>query len=786
MRQQFIGALVKNSPHQKDRRYPIFLMLFLLSGTALGQGRILGTVRKDGDGQPLTGANVIIVGTGLGAAAGEGGQFRITGVPAGTYTVEASFIGYEKGIRKNIVVETGGTVELHFLLREKPVELKTISVTPSHFSFGRETSISRRMLVREEIQSLATFGEDIYRAVSRLPGVIGNDFSAKFAVRGGSPEEVLVLYDGIELYDPFHMKDIGGGVLSIIDMAAIGGIDLITGGFTAEYGNKMSGVFDILPTDIPRDKFRTSIGLSMMNARLFAGGTFYENRGDWMVSARRGHWDLMMKLAEEENFTPKYYDVLGKIRYRLNRNQVLSIQFLQAGDNFRFEDRFTNRAQTTYGNSYAWMKLGSLWTPRLFSNTVFTLGRVYHDREATVFKTEEELLKKALDERKFDFFKVKQDWTFDLTQHIHLKWGLEANRLYSGYDYQKVEFKTVISPSGQHLIKDTTDVVLKPAGTAFGVYLSGRVRFTPLLVAECGLRYDAHTYSHDRDWSPRFNLYYRLTERTAIKLGWGKFYQSQGIHELDIPDGDQKYYPSELAEHRVAGIEHRTRSGLEIRIEAYQKLLSRIRPRYSNLIGTLDIFPELSGDRLREEPGHGYAKGMELYIKRDTGKRLSWWSSFCYMLAKDWILSRYVPRPLDQRVTLDFNINYRLGSQWRINVSWQYHSGWPCTKMHLVKEVDDTDFAMYPVYKYTLTSERLREGRLPDYHRMDIQISRRFRLFKGQIRVFFEIINLYNRPNIMTYDYQIVYPEDESDAELEIIEYNWLRMLPSAGISWDL
>jgi len=125
-------------------------------------------------------------------------------------------------------------------LAEEAIPLSEVIVTPGHFSMMQKETTIRQTLKREDIRSFPQLGEDIYRAVTRLPGLAGNDYSSKFSVRGGENEEVLVLLDGMKLYEPFHLKDFGGSV-SVIDVEAIGGIDMITDAFTADYGDRLSG-----------------------------------------------------------------------------------------------------------------------------------------------------------------------------------------------------------------------------------------------------------------------------------------------------------------------------------------------------------------------------------------------------------------------------------------------------------------------------------------------------------------------------------------------------------------
>lgn len=213
-------------------------------------------------------------------------------------------------------------------LTPKPILLKEITVTPGQFSIMGETPTVRQTLTQQDFQTVK-FGEDIYRAITRLPGISASDFSAKFTVRGGENKEILVLMDGQELYEPFHLKDIEGGALSIIDVEAVRGIDLLTGGFPAEYGNRMSGVFNIRTTRPSEGMKRTSLGISLMNARFMSEGTFDSNRGSWLFSVRRGYLD------------PSGGGCDGKDAFRHKEGTRKAVQRASFRINVEFDESFT-------------------------------------------------------------------------------------------------------------------------------------------------------------------------------------------------------------------------------------------------------------------------------------------------------------------------------------------------------------------------------------------------------------------------------------------------------------
>ena len=277
--------------------------------SANGKGEIKGKVIDKESRESLAGVNVIIPGTQLGAASRKDGRFQIRQIPAGIYTIEASMIGYERKRIENIIITENDTVEVTIELAEEALSLGEVIVTPGHFSLMESEPTSHNALKSEDLRDFPQLGEDIFRAVKRLPGLAGNDYSAKFAVRGGEHEEVLVMLDGMELYDPFHLKAIGGG-LSIVDVELINNIDMITGAFPAEYGNKLSGVFNMKTRTPVLDKPRTSIALSFLNTRFLSEGNFNKGKGSWQLLARRGYIDYILKLTGDEDNTKPIFPIL--------------------------------------------------------------------------------------------------------------------------------------------------------------------------------------------------------------------------------------------------------------------------------------------------------------------------------------------------------------------------------------------------------------------------------------------------------------------------------------------
>ena len=261
------------------------ILLWMALAVPIIAGEIRGTVTDRTDGSSLPGVNLRLTGTRLGAVSDTAGAYVISNIPSGSYRLEASMVGYRTAVFEDIVVRPEVALRQDVVLQTDVLSLEEIVVTPGRFSVLKRDPAVPQTLSREEVRTMPTLGEDIYRAVVRLPGVSGNDFSARFTVRGGDHGQILVTLDGLELYEPFHLKDIAGGSLSIVDVEVVGGIDMMTGGFPAEYGDRQSAVLE-MKSHTPRPGRRTSAGIGMTAARFLSEGA--TEKVGWLVSARRG------------------------------------------------------------------------------------------------------------------------------------------------------------------------------------------------------------------------------------------------------------------------------------------------------------------------------------------------------------------------------------------------------------------------------------------------------------------------------------------------------------------
>ncbi|HET9061650.1 MAG TPA: TonB-dependent receptor, partial [Candidatus Binatia bacterium] len=569
-------------------------------------GQIEGRVVTSDD-VPLLGAEVGLDPRVIKAVSTDSeGRFTLRAVPEGSYRVIAAAPGFAVGEVSIELSRESPSSELLIRLQAVEVTLDSIDVVGS-YSIGRDAPASSSPLSAEELRELPHFGDDIVRAIAVLPGVTSNDVLAEFSVRGGLTREVRYEIDGLEIFEPYHLKDYQG-IFSIIDPEMLGGVELFTGGFPVEYGDRSAGVLD-LETFTPDDR-AYEIGISLLNAWGSMSGRW--ESGSYFASARRGWLDLVLGIVgdeEEENEVrrgsgPTFWDVLSKVSFDLGPKQDLAVQALlssDSNDEFEreledggFEEEVTN---SSYGNSYLWSRHNALLGDSAVIETMLSIGQVDRDR-----RTAEESPSRDFairDVRDLEVLQGRQDLSWQLGDEHLVKGGWEARRYEAEYDYFN-EVALIDDVGSAFGVRPITRFAGAFESDHLAIYLADRWEVTPRFVIEAGARWDSHSLTDEDHVSPRINGLLDLGSGWRGRFAWGQFYQSQRPNELQVEDGETTFFGAERAEHRILGLE-RTFAGRgaswEVRLEAYQRLIEDVRPRYENLFQTFVLNPETANDR---------------------------------------------------------------------------------------------------------------------------------------------------------------------------------------------
>jgi outer membrane receptor protein involved in Fe transport len=763
------------------------LLLASVGAWAQEGGSISGLV-VDEAGDPLPSATVVIASIGVAATTDENGRFLLTGVPAGIHILEVSCQGFTGEAAESPGVEDGRKIEIDFQLRPLPVALDEIQVTAS-VSLLREQPTAAVALDRKEISELPHFGDDLYRAITVLPGTAGGDFSARFAVRGGLYDETLVTLDGQELMEPFHLKDFQG-VFSILDPDAIGGIELTPGGFTAEYGDRMTGVLDMISRS-PKDT-RVGLGISLTTAWANAGGLFSDGRGSWLASARRGYLDFILRATEDEGDDgeppkPRYWDAFGKIAWAPNPSHSLSLTLLLADDDLLFEeddeDEFVD-VVSGYSSEYLWLNHQAVLGQSSFVSSGLYTGELTVDRDFLAIDEPGQEFFGLVDIRKDRFYGVRQEWQHDLSKSHYLRWGFDFRAYDVSYDYElDAEIEDPIDDPRFYpgtRIDSFHDVY---EGEQYSLFVTDRIRLGQRFTAEVGLRYDKQTLTEDDQVSPRLNLMYRVGSKGALRFGWGHFYQSQRPYELGVQFGETEFLPAQLAEQVVAGYETEIGSRYLLRLDAYARRVTDPHPRWETIFDPFHPVPEAATDLAMIAPEEVNASGVEVYFASRAGGKFDWWASYTYSTIEDVIDGVDTPRFLNQPHAVKASASWRPGPKWTLTGVLHYHTGWPATSVSAwpVQEPDGNWRLTYDVGPFY-------QEFLDDYMRLDLRASRTSRVGqRGALTFFIDVQNLSNRDNLR--GIAIADPEyfwsEETGLIVTFPEEYWFPIIPSFGVSYE-
>ncbi len=653
--------------------------------------------------------------------------------------------------------------------------LSEIVVSTSRYDWRRDAGPSVRDIGAADLAVSPDLGDDPLRAVARLPGTAAGDYTAQTNLRGGQVDETLVRFDGLRLYNPFHLKDFQG-MFSSIDPRIVDSMRLYAGGFPASYGDRMSGVLEVAPVPAGKQAYR-EVALSFFNASAMGVGTANDGDTDWVAAYRRGNLDLILEVVDPDWGNPRYQDFYARLGHRFSEALHVSGNLLLFDDDIDVSEPDGEEvAQATYRDEYYWLRFDLQPTDKLSGELLASHSRFKSEREGLADQSGVSS-GRLREHRDVQLDALQTSWTWRPRDGWSWQAGGEWRRGRADYRYQeRVVFDLLIdAPGAWDQLTRTRRLEASPEGSQYALFGSARVALSDRLTAEAGLRWDDETLSAETGGhvSPRLSLRYELGQRTAVRAAWGRFVQSQTIDELQIADGIDEFLPAQHAEHWVTSLEHRARNGLEVRLEAYWKDYDRLRPRYENLLNSAILLPELKPDRIRIEPDSARAKGVELTVRGLAGAQWDWWLSYTWSSVRDETNGSETRRNWDQTHLVNGGLVWR-ASPWTWSLLGRYHTGWPRTALTLVTPGPPVAVAEAgPV-----NGERLRS-----YWSLDTRIARDFSLGEaGSLNVYLEVTNLLNRNNQCCIDYGAEAEDDEPPLQIDVIDY--LPIFPTLGFTW--
>lgn len=704
----------------------------------------------------------------------ESGFFSIPEIPTGFYKVRVSLLGYNTRVIDDVIVRSGSQSNLTIELT--PITTEEIVVEDSRFSKPLDISTSFKNLTFEEIRRTPGGFEDIGRVVQTLPGVsFVNDGRNDLIVRGGSPSENLFVVDNITVPNINHFGSQGatGGPVSIINLEFIREVDFITGGFSAKYGDKLSSVLDIKLREGNRNIFQADINLSGTGfGAVFEGPIGSEQRGSWLVSARRSYLDLIFNAAGF-GFVPEYTSFQAKGVYELSKSNTLTINAIGNLDKVRFnnedeEKRQDNESilsnnQTGYVNGF---ELKTLLSPTSFS--VVSLGRTFTNYSFAA--RDSNFNERFKNNSKEGETTIKVEYTKSFNPSLILETGAGVRLInFENEIFQRPDTLFVINPQTNepYILPELNFADNTDTYKAFG-YLSSTVRFLNDVSLNVGIRYDRFNLINDKDYiSPRASLTIPVTGKFFLNGSYGIFYQSPSYIWL-IANESNRNLKNIKSEHFVGGVEYLFDAGLRVTLEGYYKNYSNYpvstnRPYLilANNGGNFETVEEFGLEPLTPD-GTGYSRGLELFIQKTLTDNFYGALNITLFEAKYKALDGVERRSsFDNRFIFNAFGGYRFGAGWELSGKFRYIGGRPFTPIN-------PENGFQKVEDYNTVN-------LPDFTRLDLRLDKRWNFSSWSLITYIDIQNVTNKKNITGYKWNKFKSEIESNESLGI--------LPSIGIN---
>lgn len=630
--------------------------------------------------------------------------------------------------------------------QDEVYQLGEISVTPGRFSIDVGAP-SPYLIPKSQMEKLPLIDNDIFRTAHSLPGVVADDFSARFSLRGGDRDEVLIRLDGMELYDPYHLQDFGGAI-SVIDLGIVKHADLLTGGFPAEYGDVMSGVFDVTSGEGHRGRITGDMGIDLLNTHAIAEIPY--SIGSWLISARRGYIDLLMGMIEsDEVFKPRYYDIYSKLTYDVSSADRLSIHALYAGDDNEIDEiGEDNDVNSNYKNGIFWTKWKHIAGEKTFWEFYLFGGLAGREKYEGI---------DGVDKRSLSYGGLKYDLVYNPFISHMFKAGCRLSLAQADYKYFLSEDTAV------------TSVDANPDGWDLSAYVQDEWHITEHVGGNMGLRYMFQSYGGYSSIMPRVALFARPRDDLILRVAWGMYNQPVQVISLPVEEGVAEAHPPEKAVHYVLSAEYSPMVNLLVRTELYYKT-------FDDLVGQIKDYGRK--EQIFISPESGSSKGIEFYIRHSPLPRLLWGLAYAISRSEIKVEGRMIPKNFDRTHSVNINANYALWADGGLNIVWRFHTGDPYTEAWYEKTLlpDESSFVWEKNYG-TLNGKRY-----PAYHSLDLRLTKNFQLKRWSLSLYFQIMNLYNRKNVHEYSFEQMV-DDEENIYYERITEGLLPILPSIGLS---
>lgn len=752
------------------------LIALCISAITIAQEKytISGYVKSAASGEELIGATVYLKGQAIGVSANVYGFYSLT-LEEGDYSIAYSYIGYEE---KVIEVNLTENIQRNLELTEQVNSIDVVEITGEKSEDNiKSVEMSVNKIDSKTIKKIpALLGEaDVVKSILLLPGVstVGEG-STGFNVRGGSIDQNLVLLDEAPVYNSSHLF----GFFSVFNPDAVKNVKLIKGGIAPEYGGRLSSILDIRMKEGNKKELEGTGGVGVIFSRLAIEGPLKKDKSSFLIAGRRSYADILAKPFLNDNLDDSkfyFYDLTAKVNYEINENNKLYLS------GYFGRDVFGSGFLFNWGNATATLRWNHIFSKKLFMNlTTFYSDYDYafgvgEDDPANDFEWNSSIISSS----------IKPDFSYYLNNNNTIRFGAQA--IY--YDF-KPAIATFAS-EGQR-----NDISLpEKYGLETGIYFQNEQKLNARTSLLYGIRFSRFNYlggnnkQNYRDTipgvarpldseesfkrnetiaaynnlEPRFSIKYDLNEFSSLKGSYNRM--TQYLHlisntvastPVDIWLPTSNNIKPQIADQVAIGYfrnfkQNKYETSAEIYVKDFQNQI--------DYIDNADIFfnEQLEGELLS---GDGRAFGLEVYVKKNTGK-LTGWISYTISRSERQVNGisngEWYPTRFDRMHNLSVVNSYELNKKWSFSANFVYSTGTPATFPTNRYEIQGV------VVAHNVDNQR-NNFRVPSYHRLDLSATltpekNKDRKIKGEW--VFSIYNVYNRRN----PFSIYFEQNENNPQ---------------------
>ena len=768
---------------------------------------LTGIIKEKNTGEPLPFVSVIVSGTAKGTTTNVDGRFTLLNIPSDTTGLEISYIGY----KNTLFYLTPKTVitDLLIELETQSEILEEVTVTADRQELMRAAEkVSMLKISPAKIQALPSVGEkDIFRAFQLMPGVsAANENSSGLYVRGGTPDQTLVLYDGFTVYHVEHLF----GFFSAFNPNAIKDVQLYKGGFEPKFGGRVSGVAEITAKEGNNKQFNAGIDLGFISTNAFIEVPINDQITTFLAARRSyqtGFYNAIFKKYSGSiiqtgngrrnffNSTPSsyFYDLNGKFTYKPTKKDVFTLSIYNGTDNLDNSPKInvtnfgfvTTTARpnfninitdlTNWGNAGGSFKWSHQFNSKFYINTLLSYSNYYSDRNRSAQRTITDSTGNArtfndgtFENNNLNDYSAKTDAEYKITDNNKLEFGIGVTYNTIKYNYAQNDTTTLID---RNTNGSTTIFYIQDKWAPFAnAEIIGGVRTT----------YFGPTSKFYSE--PRISFNYKLTDKLKLKAAYGIYNQfvKQVVRE-DIQSGSRDFWvladnaklPVASSTHYIAGLSYETKDWI-FDAEGYYKNLTGL-TQYS-----LRFQPSRQVINYSENffQGTGYVRGIDFLLQKKYGALNGWIS---YTLAE--VINNFPVYGVNNFYA-DNDVRHELKvvgiykyKNWDFSATWIFASGRPYTSPEGGYQTTLLDGS---VQQYINVSDK-NAIRLPEYHRMDIAATLNWKSGKGAARALsLSIFNVYNRSNVWYKQYIV---QSGNVVENNV---NYLGITPNLSLIWRL